>query len=461
MPKQDLRPRLVVPAMKSPMGSRTSPESASTGAAFVAEGRDFSLEVSTMAATFQFYAGIDWATESHRVCVINSAGEPIAQRTVEHSGRGLAEFMDWLTGLCPGSPRSVAVAIEIPRGAVVEGLIERGFAVFAINPKQLDRFRDRHTVAGAKDDSRDAYVLGDSLRTDQPLFQRIQLDQPAIVHLRELSRLDDDLREDHVRLQHQFREQLARYYPQLLALNASADEPWLWGLFELAPLPERGAKLAAGRVAKLLRQHHIRRLDAPQVCQQLRQPALRLAPGAAEAAAEHALLLLPRLRLVHQQRLDVARRIQAVLDELAAPDGDSGQHRDVTLLLSLPGIGRVVAATMLAEAAQPLADRDYHALRAYAGIAPVTRQSGKKRLVVMRRACNCRVRDALYHWARTSAIVDPHSREHYQRLRKAGHSHGRALRGVADRLLAVLVAILNTGLPYDPALRRSPALQQI
>jgi transposase len=418
------------------------------------------VEVSVLTGGFQFYVGIDWATEAHQICVINGSCDLIAERVVEHNGSGLAQFLDWLTQLCHGAPQSAAVAIEIPRGAVVESLIERGFCVFAINPKQLDRFRDRHTVAGAKDDRRDAFVLADSLRTDQPLFKRVQVDEPMILHLRELSRLDDDLRQDHTRLLNQFHEQLARYYPQLLALSPVADEPWLWDLLEIAALPEQGAKLTASRIEKLLRQHRIRRWDAKQVREKLHEPALRLAPGAAAAASEHALFVLSRLRLVHQQRLEVGRRIQAVLEELAAPGDHADKHRDVTLLLSLPGVGRVVAATMLAEASQPLAERDYHALRAYGGTAPVTKQSGKKRSVLMRQACNCRVRHALYHWARVSSQVEPRSREQYQRLRQAGHSHGRALRGVADRLLAMLVAILKTGLPYDPALRHPQQLQK-
>jgi len=406
---------------------------------------------------FAYFVGIDWATERHQVCVLNTVGELVAERVVEHTGTGLAEFVVWLNQLTHTAPERVAVAIEVPRGAVVETLLERGFHVHAINPKQLDRFRDRHTVAGAKDDRRDAFVLADSLRTDLALFKPLRIDDPVILHLRELSRLDDDLVQDHTRLLHQYRAQLARYYPQLLALSPGADEGWLWDLFAMAPLPATAARLTASRIEKLLRQHRIRRWSAAQVRAALRAPGFQLAPGAAEAAAEHALLVLARLRLVHRQRADVAQRIQVVLDELAAPDGNSTQQRDVALLLSLPGIGRVVAATLLAEASQPLADRDYHALRAYAGCAPVTRQSGKKRAVVMRQACNGRMRHALYHWARVNTQLDPRSRDQYQRLRAAGHSHGRALRGVADRLLAMLVAILNTGVPYDKSLRGVPA----
>ena len=110
---------------------------------------------------------------------------------------------------------------------------------------------------------------------------------------------------------------------------------------------------------------------------------------------------------------------------------------------------------MLAEAAQPLASRDYHALRAYGGIAPVTRQSGKKRQVVMRYGCNLRLRIVLYHWARVSMQRDERTRQHYHRLRRSGHSHGRALRGVADRLLAVLIAMLNRQTSFDPQRRRA------
>jgi transposase len=116
-------------------------------------------------------------------------------------------------------------------------------------------------------------------------------------------------------------------------------------------------------------------------------------------------------------------------------------------------VGRVITATMLAEASQALADRDYHALRSYGGTAPITHQSGKRRSVVMRQGCNQRLRNAIYHWSRVSTQCDQRSREHYAELRAKGHSHGRALRGVADRLLGVLIAMLSSGTTYDP-LRR-------
>src|SRR5215472_9964746 len=139
---------------------------------------------------YRFYVGIDWASEAHQACVLDAARRIVSERSFAHAGDAVAAFAEWLNELAGDDPGGVAVAIEIPRGAVVETLVERGFHVYAINPKQLDRFRDRHSVAGAKDDRRDALVLSDSLRTDRPSFRRLHLDEPHLLLLRELSRVE-------------------------------------------------------------------------------------------------------------------------------------------------------------------------------------------------------------------------------------------------------------------------------
>ena len=407
---------------------------------------------------FAFFVGIDWGSEAHQVCVLNAQGEPLGQRQVSHTAAALEELFGWLEKLTEGVLASLAVAIEVPRGPLVETLLERGLTVFSLNPKQLDRFRDRYFPAGAKDDRRDAFVLASSLRTDRACFRRVRRDDPRIVRLRDLSRLEAELGTNFHRYVCQLREQLYRYYPQLLTLSPQADEPWIWTLLEAAPDAAKGRRLSEARIGKLLREHRVRRLHAAEVAAQLRAPGLALVPGTVEAASEHALLLVPHLRLLAQQRAALATRMEAVLEELQrageeTSDGEKQQHRDVTILRSLPGVGRIVAATMLAEASGALAERDYHALRAYAGVAPLTRQSGKQSSVRMRRSCNARMRNAAYHWARVSMQHDAVSHEHYRRLRARGHSHGRALRGVADRLLAVLCAMLRSGTLFDASLR--------
>jgi len=404
---------------------------------------------------YAFYVGIDWASAAHQVVVLDHERRPVADRSVAHTGAALDECATWLATMAAGHSEQVGIAIEVPRGAVVETLLERGFHVFAINPKQLDRFRDRHTVAGAKDDRRDGLVLADSLATDQPAFRRLRPEEPAVIQLRELTRVDEDLQDEERRLSNRLREQLQRVSPPLLAFCPGADEPWVWALLAQAPTPEQGRRLTRAAVARLLAEHRIRRVTADEIVAQLRTPPLFVAPGTVAAVAEHISLLVPRLELLRAQRRHCAGRIERVLKDLEMPAEGQEGHRDATIFRSLPGAGRVVVATMLAEASRPLADRDYHALRAQGGVAPVTRQSGKRHAVHMRHACNPRVRQALYHWARVSTQYDPATRRHYDALRGKGHSHGRALRGVADRLLALLVAMLKAGATYQPERRRA------
>jgi hypothetical protein len=150
--------------------------------------------------TAEWFVGIDWASETHTVCIVDRAGRVVDQREVKHTATALHEFIDALLARADGEPSRVAIGIEAPRGAVVELLVERGFPVYAINPKQLDRFRDRFTVAGAKDDRRDALAIGDSLRTDPQAYRRVRLDDPLVLELREWSRIDEDLGGEQTRL---------------------------------------------------------------------------------------------------------------------------------------------------------------------------------------------------------------------------------------------------------------------
>lgn len=401
---------------------------------------------------YQLYVGVDWATEAHQVTVVDPDATVRAERKVDHGGRGITQLIDWLLDLADGEAGSIAVAIETPRGALVDMLVDRGLAVYSINPKQLDRFRDRHTVAGAKDDRLDAFVLADSLRTDRHCFRRVSLDDPLVIELREYSRMDEDLKQERNRLANRLREQIYRYFPQMLRLCHAADETWFWKLIELIPTPEQARAVRPARVQKLLKEHRIRRLSAEQILDELRSPPVKVADGTVQAARAHIQLLLPRLRLVDSQLQQAGARIKQLLEQLDSPgevEGQIQEHRDADIILSMPGIGITVAATMLAEASQALKQRDHHQLRALSGVAPVTRRSGKRKMVVRRYACNPRLADAMYHAARVHAQCDPAAREAYAALRKRGHSHGRALRTIGDRLLRIFMSMLRTNTPYQ------------
>jgi len=406
-----------------------------------------------MADEFRWFVGVDWAMSRHQVCVMDANGGQVTYQEVDHTASAIHAFVEWLRAYA-GDLHAVAMGIETPRGALVATLLEHALSTFAINPKQLDRFRDRHTPAGAKDDRRDAFVLADSLRTDRPAFRRVVPDDPIVVQLRELLRVEDDLQADFSRLTNRLRDQVYRIAPALLALSPGADDPWIWSLLEQAPNRTTLRTLSRQDLQRLLRAHRIRRWTVDEVQRQLQVPALSLAAGVLEATETHIGLVLPQLRVVVTQRKQCAVRIEKLLRELERQDaveGGAREHRDVQIVRSLPGIGPKIAATMLTEAAQPLQERDYHRLRLYAGSAPVTKRSGKQRpLVIMRRACNQRLRRVLYHWARVSIVHDACSREYYRQIRARGHSHGRALRSVVDRWFRILIAMLRDGTLYDP-----------
>lgn len=406
-----------------------------------------------------WFMGFDWGSETHRVSLFDRAGKLVGRRDVAHSGSAYGELFEWLTRTTQAAPGQIGVAIETSHGPAVDALLERGLQVFAINPKQLDRFRERYNMAGAKDDTRDADVLGRCLRTDPDVFRRLSLDHPLLVQLRGASRLAEELTRERGRLTNRLREQLWRYYPQMLKLSDDLAETWFLALWQQAPTPAKGAKLHKESIARILKQHRIRRLDVDQVRAILREPPVPVAPGVAEAATAHIRTLLARIRLVNQQIKDVQQQLDTLCGALAAPQhstseeitpGQATEQRDVAILRSLPGVGRINLATLLAEAWQPLRRRDYHALRALCGAAPVTKRSGKSCIVLRRLACNKRLANALYHWARTATMHDPTSRARYAALRQRGHTHGRALRTVGDRLLALTCTLLERQTPFDP-----------
>jgi len=404
----------------------------------------------------QCFAGVDWASEAHHVFLTDNDGRKIAEKVFKHGGEGLAAMAAWLMAMSNADEAGhIRVAIEVPHGPVVETLIERGFKVHAINPKQMDRFRDRFTLAGAKDDSRDAEVMASALRTDPRCFRPLAIADPIVIELREWSRMTEDLGAERNRLTNRMRELLWRYYPALLTLENDLGAEWLLDLWETVPTPAKAARIRETTIARLLKRHRIRRFDAAHIIAVLRQTSVQVSAGTTQAASAHIATLTARIRLVNRQIRQAHQQLDKLTDRLApseeAEPGQARQH-DVEILASLPGVGRIVLATLLAEAFDALQRRDYAALRSLTGVAPVTKRSGKSCIVVRRQACHDRLANAMYHWARVAVQHDARSREKYAALRSRGHSHGRALRSVADRLLNVACAMLKTGTTFNASI---------
>ena len=406
----------------------------------------------------QWFVGIDWASQKHDVALHDVGGKIVSKATFEHSGDGMASLADWLVATSGSPPHAIAVAIERPDGPVVEMLLERGFTVYSINPKQLDRFRDRFSPAGAKDDSRDTDVLASALRTDPQAFRKLLPDAPLLVELREWQRMAEEHHQDLVRLTNRLDQVLLRYYPAFRQLEGASDAAWKLALFEFAPTPQIARHLSRAKVTHLLKRYHVRVHDADEVLQIIRRHPIELPAASVQAASQHALTLAQSVRFTAEQLTVAERAIARVIDALCCGPGDddasggaSGEGQgdsdaidaktrrpsDAAILASMPGHGNFVLANLLTNASSAVRERDYLALRCLGGVAPVTKQSGKSRYVARRYACNHRVREALFHWARIAIQHDPKSRAKYDALRQRGKTFGRALRTVADRLLYV------------------------
>ena len=258
--------------------------------------------------SWKVVVGVDWASEAHQVCVLDGKGVLLGEKSFTHSGLGLEELASWLLSF-ETDPATVAVAIEVPHGPVVESLLGQGFEVYGINPKQLDRFRDRFSPAGAKDDRKDALVLASSLITDPERFRHLEVGSSWHVELREWSRIHESLQADRTRLVNQMRELMTRYYVQFLDLG-DPGEDWLLALWTKASTPEKARRLKRSTVEKLLSKYRIRRIDAKGVLDTLKVPSLAVSGGTVAAASKHIALLVPRIQLVNRQTKEAHRQLE-------------------------------------------------------------------------------------------------------------------------------------------------------
>ena len=406
-----------------------------------------------------FFAGIDWGSEPHQVCLLDASGTVPKERSFSPGGAGLHR---WRTGCWP-----LRRPNRTPSGWPSRFRTDRGSspgwnAVGSCMRSTRSHGTASGTVgspAGAQDDRREARVRAGALRTDGSAVRLLDPISPAVLRLREGSRRACERTAPRTRLVHRIRPQLGRYDPQFLDRENDLSRAWFRELWDLAPTPDRARRLRARTVTRILRRPRVRRRDADPVRKTLRAPAIRGAEGTTEAAVGPLRVGFAPLDLVTGPRADVRKEIDRqttdVMQQEEGSESASGQavQRDAEIRSSRPGVGRIVRATLLAEAPEALRRRDDPALRCRSGVAPVPRRSGTSVIVVRRRAAHHRLQEAVDPWARVAMPQDPARRAQYPALRLRGHRPARAVRSVADRRLAGVCALQETQTRYDPALR--------
>ena len=393
--------------------------------------------------------GIDWGSERHQVCRIDRGKEP-EQRSFRHTGEELRKLLEFVT---EGMPRDeIVVAIEMKHGALVEMLLAERLALYSINPKVSDRLRDRFSPAGAKDDRRDAFVLASCVESDPHCFRRIEIEPEDVVRLRSIVRIRSELRETLRIASNRLWTELRDYRPGTLRLCSAADEPWFWDLVEKAPTPKGAANLPRASIGAVLKRHRVRRFSPREIQEVFSQDVLSLGAGFIDARVAHVRILISQLKLTHAQLMEVQRSIETAVEDRVKSE-EKSERRVATILLSLPGVGPLTAATALAESFGALQRGDYNALRGLYGVAPVTKQSGRSRIVMMRYSCVWRLRTVWHHAAMWAKRKDPRLHALYVDGRLRGHSIGRLARHIGDRLLAIAVHLIRRNELYNPALR--------
>jgi hypothetical protein len=396
------------------------------------------------------FVGDDWAEDHHDVEVQDEDGRRLARARLAEGVAGLSrlheliaehltdEEVDARTGFVA---HNVMVGIETDRGPWVSALVAAGYQVFALNPVQVARYRERHGASGAKSDRGDAHVLAEIVRLDRAHHRPIAGDSPRVEGLKLVARSHQAFIWDRTRHFQRLRSALREFFPAALEAFPDLMAAEALELLERAPDPARAARLSRSKITAALTRARRRdpqtRAEAIQAA--LRAPALRQDP-AIEAA--YAVIVASAVRLIAQLNTQIAE-LQAVVAE------GFGRHPDAEIITSQPGLGPILGARVLAEFGD---DRtrytDAKARKNYAGTSPITRASGIRRVVLARYARNRHLADATHQWAFCALTASPGARAYYDAIRARGVGHHAALRQLGNRLVGILHGCLKTRTLY-------------
>ncbi len=286
------------------------------------------------------FVGDDWAEDHHDVWVMNQDGLRLAAEQIPEGRAGIAR-MHSLLATYAEEPKQVGIGIETDHGLWVEALAAAGYQMYAINPLSVSRYRDRHSVSGAKSDPGDAKVLADLVRTDRHNHRRLAADSLAADAIKILARSHQTLIWARTRHTNMLRAALLQYYPAVAAFDDLYGRDAL-AVLAIAPTPAQGARLSVSRISAALkragRQRYLdaraREIQAALRIEQLSAPHPITTALAATANSQVAILV----ELNHQ--------IQLLEDQLSE---HFEAHPDADIYLSLPGLGVILGARVLGE----------------------------------------------------------------------------------------------------------------
>ncbi len=388
----------------------------------------------------RYYLGVDWADAGHAVWIGDEAGSKVAEMQVEHTAGGLSEFGRWLHERRAAGIELWA-AIEKPEGRVVDFLLDHGVVVYPINPKALDRARDRFRMSRAKSDPFDAWVLAEFLRTDHPHLHPLVPNSEPAQELKLLTRDYHRLVRQRTRLLNQLTATLKEYYPRPLEAFEDLTTPLARAFLQAYPTPEGLAELPLARWKKFAQAHRLSAPHLQQLWATLKQPQLRVPAHVVRAKARLLQVLVGQLGVTVQGVEEYRKGVEDFFAGMPAAEWAG----------TLPG-GKsgITVPTLWAELGDASARwQSAQHLQAHAGTVPVTERSGKSQLVRFRFACSPHLRYAVHWLAFISLRQSEWAHLYYQRQRARGHSHHRALRALGAKWLKIIFVMWKHQVPYD------------
>ena len=389
-----------------------------------------------------FFTGIDWAAETHAVCVLDAAGKIAAEFAIEHSADGIAVLLRRLARF--GDPGGLPVAIERPDGRLAGLLLEAGHPVVPVKPNAIKTWRDGEVLPGAKSDAGDAAVIAGYLRLRAHKLTVAVPYSDQTRALRTVVRARGDLAGLRVAATNQRSALLEAHWPGARAIFADVESPVSLEFLTRYPTPAAAGHLGEKRMAAFCVKHgYSGRRTAAQLLARLRAaPAGTGLESLAEALRDAVLAAVAVLQALNASVKALDRSVAAHL----------GEHPDGAIFTSLPRSGQISAAQVLAEwgdCRQAYERPD--SVAALAGVTPVTKESGKHRAVHFRWACNKRFRVAVTTFAGNSRHASPWAAQIYNDARAAGKDHPHAVRILARAWIRVIWRCWQDGVPYDPA----------
>ena len=389
----------------------------------------------------QVFVGHDWAEEHHDIEIRDGEGRRLERARMPEGIEGVARFHS-LVAAHVDDPADVVVATETDRGLFVGSLLAAGYEVYAVNPLSVARYRERHVTSGAKSDPGDAAVLAELARTDRHHHRRVAGDSDLAEAIKVLSRAHQNLIWTRQRQSNQLRSTLREYYPAALELGELTG-PDALGVLSAAPTPTLGRTLSRSRIASAIRKAgRQRRIDerAAEIQALLRSEQLTAAAAISDAMGISVKALVGVITALNAEIAGLEVQLSESFD----------QHPDAKIVRSLPGLATVLGARVLAEFGD---DPDRYdgakSRKNYAGTSPITRASGKSKVVLARYARNRRLANACQQWAFAALKASPGARALYDSHRANGDAHNRALRAVANRLVGILHGCLRHHTLYD------------